>query len=629
MSILNKYKRWMPMLIPINDEYMDFVISQDGTPSIPYNGNLTERCLAAYVDFANRNSVSNGKAMSLPDYAWEKSVNEGVSLYNIGYTGIDNGLLYYGGWGRVSNKQFFDIFTKSKYEIEAGDMRLKMHAVTGNSEVYSYDYKEINREERYYALKGGFFQGFYKLFGSKYEILPQYIQDGWNLEIVIRPKDYEIKDNTLNKTHEGNEGIFFYMGTRAENKFAQFYNTDLSKYQERKQREVQLCEDILNGELYIKEVEPDECNNYYQEDEPTFSVIMKSYNDSLRGDKKFNKMKAGWLTYFMNTYGYSEYNNCDCPDRSDTIIIPDEKENCSNYFADDFLSDCDNSFTFDPEYFEGDVVISGATLTTADGVPIEANGYYEIETDNKFLTFNRTKYGFTTANFDEDTVVVLTGITNNFDGNLFLLMNRTPNGYTTETIHEYYAKEGNKYDPIPSIKGNSFALKYNEDGSIGYRYLIKSCDTESGFEIVEESTFPGMIKKNEWNIINVAFRVLDGALDDCGKPLGPRKIKIYIYINGYLKFVSKELPDFNFRELDEIAEKQEGVPFNISVGGGTQGLCDSIWLDYWKAFEKILPIEENFAGTFIGDIRSFKFYTCPLEYAEVRNNYLYERHKRK
>ena len=103
-----------------------------------------------------------------------------------------------------------------------------------------------------------------------------------------------------------------------------------------------------------------------------------------------------------------------------------------------------------------------------------------------------------------------------------------------------------------------------------------------------------------------------------------RKMKIYVYVNGYLKFISKLLPEFDFRELNEIFEKQEGVPFNISVGGGTQGLCDSVFVDYNMAFEKILPIEQNFAGTFIGDIKSFRFYTCPLEYTEIKNNFLYD-----
>ena len=47
-------------------------------------------------------------------------------------------------------------------------------------------------------------------------------------------------------------------------------------------------------------------------------------------------------------------------------------------------------------------------------------------------------------------------------------------------------------------------------------------------------------------------------------------------MNGKLVLISKELPTFNFRELNDTPDKQEGVPFNISVGGGTQGLSDVI-----------------------------------------------------
>ena len=51
MSILNKYKRWVPMLLPVNDEYWDFVLSQDGTPSIGVSPKLNENCLSAYISF--------------------------------------------------------------------------------------------------------------------------------------------------------------------------------------------------------------------------------------------------------------------------------------------------------------------------------------------------------------------------------------------------------------------------------------------------------------------------------------------------------------------------------------------------------------------------------------------------
>ena len=106
-------------------------------------------------------------------------------------------------------------------------------------------------------------------------------------------------------------------------------------------------------------------------------------------------------------------------------------------------------------------------------------------------------------------------------------------------------------------------------------------------------------------------------------------MKIFIYVNGYLKLVSQELPEFRFRELNEYYDKQEGVPFSISLGGGTQGLAESMWIDnYTRPYCRILPIEENFGGSFIGDIRSFKFYDCQMQYNEIKNNYLFENNER-
>ena len=42
---------------------------------------------------------------------------------------------------------------------------------------------------------------------------------------------------------------------------------------------------------------------------------------------------------------------------------------------------------------------------------------------------------------------------------------------------------------------------------------------------------------------------------------------------------------------------------------------------------RVYPIEENFAGTFIGYIKSFKFYNCLEEYMNINNNFKYEMDK--
>ena len=655
MSILNKYKRWGPMLIPVDDEYWDFVLSQDGTPSIPFSARLTDRCLSSYIEFGDHACQEKNGVHSYPENVWEKCVNEGAYLDNIGFTGVDNGLIYYGGWERVSNKEFYEYLTNSVISIESGDCKLHLHSVTGNTGVYSYPMEYV--DGKYYTLYGGFFQGFYKLYGFDYQVLPQYIEDEWNIEITLRPRYIFQDEKTLNMTHPNNEGIFFYMGTRAEDKFIQLYNTDLSKYKERVQPDRKPCgsdyfiiDEIGEGSDFdydyanCGKCEPESdypfayetscCEDPKDEDCGCGKSIKKVQEKS---KKDFNKKKARYFAYFLNTYGYSEFSDCGCGKKTKEKTIDGKDCECSRkYFSDGYIGknsgkEILNYLDSDAakNYIEEDIVISGKTLYTANGIPVEESGYYEIKTDNKFLTFNRTKYGFTTSNWDEDTVVILTGSTNDLrTGNLFLLMNRTKSGYTTETIDQYYSKNRKEYDFISDILGNAFALKRNADGSISYRYLVLDCEKEERYSVLEETSFPGLLNENEWATVNVKFRIINGnGLDDCGRPYVKRKMKIYIYVNGYLKFVSKELPEFNFRELKGQKEKQEGVPFNISVGGGTQGLCDSVWLDHWKAFEKILPIEENFAGTFIGDIKTFRFYTCKLEYAEIRNNWLYNRAK--
>ena len=104
-----------------------------------------------------------------------------------------------------------------------------------------------------------------------------------------------------------------------------------------------------------------------------------------------------------------------------------------------------------------------------------------------------------------------------------------------------------------------------------------------------------MVKYDEWNQVNVKI-----------SKISVDKMKILIYVNKFLVFVSKELPLFNFRALDEVSQKQEAVPYNISLGGGSLGLLETIIPNYYAVSEYILPIEQHFCGSFLGDIKSFK-----------------------
>ena len=529
MAILNKYKKkWKTNLFLRKDNYYDFVLSLDNAHTVLLDGNLTERCLVNNIDTNKEECIPDGETlMSDGEHSYEHAYNDNLTLKNIGFTGIDTSLIEFDK-DTITTDKVINLVQNTVLQIDSGDTRLQLFPVGGNTKLYDYPC-EVARDGEgetgttYYKLNGGFLQGFYKTCDNAYEILPQYINGAWNLEFVIRPRsDYQESGNTLNAMYPNNKGIFFYMGTRAENKFVEYYDCDLSKYPLR----------TYTGETTAQTVTTGDTN----------------------------------------------------------------------------------------------------PILTSEGHEILNEHTYDITTDNGYLIYDRTCDGFTTDTWKRGDTLRLTLEDRNIDVNLFLLMNRTCTGLTTDDFEEYLKehpelRRNEKCDIKKDLIKNAFALKVNDDFSIGYKYLIRDCDNEEGWSIKEENGLPNAIKDGEWNVINVMFKILDGGTDKCGVPLGERKMKMYIYVNGYLKFVSQELPEFDFRELNDYCDKQEGVAFNISLGGGTQGLMESVWLDKMYGSEHIFPLEANYAGSFIGDIRSFKFYDCQLQYNEIKNNYLFETSK--
>ena len=529
MAILNKYKKkWKTLLLLRKDRYDDFVLSLDNTKAVPLDGKLTEDYLISYIDTNNPECIIDGSLLfSDSKHNYENAINDNVSLTNIGFTGIDTSIVPFDK-DNVDMDEFIDIVQMSALDITSGDTRLQLLTVSGNTKLYDYPCEIVSESgDTYYKLNGGFLQGFYKTCDGKYEVLPQYINNAWNLEFVIRPRsDYQESGNTINNIYPENSGIFFYMGTRAENKFVEYFG----------------CKDI--DKYPLREVSGD--------------TSVETSSETLKD-------------------------------------IP--------------------------------------LLTTSEGHIAESGIEYDITTDNAYLIYDRTCDGYTTDTWTRGDTLRLTLKHRDIEDNLYTLMNRTCRGFTTNSLEKYLEKHPEKYTKnkcniIGDLIGNAFALKVNEDGSVGYKYLIRDCNNENKFSIAEENGFPGAILYDEWNVINVMFKILNGEADKCGVPLGERKMKIYIYVNGYLKFISKELPEFNFRELNDFCDKQEGVAFNISLGGGTQGLMESVWFNKMTGSKHIFPLEQNFAGSFIGDIRSFKFYDCQLQYNQIKNNYIYEINKK-
>jgi hypothetical protein len=86
----------------------------------------------------------------------------------------------------------------------------------------------------------------------------------------------------------------------------------------------------------------------------------------------------------------------------------------------------------------------------------------------------------------------------------------------------------------------------------------------------------------------------------------------------------EDFKEFVARPLNTDSSMQVGVPYNFSVGGGSQGLLESMTFDGQDPSDLGLAIETNFAGTFIGLISQFSFSICDLNWVDIQNRYKYE-----
>lgn len=588
---------------------------------------------AKYYDFmlykgeTQHQDVSSLENMSLVDFSnldivdgilyskttWSGATNNGVELNNIGFTGMDNGLISFKK-DRITNADFLELLLNSKYTVEEGDKRLFLTPITGNTQMYDYPMFLYNDDsEKYIVCKGGFYQGFFKLQDQEYEVLPYKLDNEWVMHFEVRPRtDYDVQSNTVNYTHENNSGIFFFMGIRAENKFWPFYKTNSSVMNN-------LLKPDAQNEGYF-----DGCGESGQTYDTHKNDVVFLENEWVADEGPKEIVNDGYFAvgdgYFAPDFSSSSKDYV--KPNTNTMIGCNGKCKCDEYFHDGYYDDRkpeidNNKFVVD-EFIGSGATISENGYANNDGYHMREYGIEEIVTDNKFLLFDRTKSGFTVDTWEEGTKLILTRRQQWPNANYFTLMNRTCTGYTVDTIQNYNEENQYDYNIHKDIRGNVFALRIREDGAIGYRYGVLDCENDNRYSVIEEYSKPGMVKNDEWNSINVRYSVLNGYRNGCDDR--NRKMRIYIYVNGFLVFVSKNIDAFLFKHIDsESSTKQEGVPYNISLGGGTLGLMESILPNYYAISDYILPIERDFCGTFIGDIKSFKMYGGFINYSTIRN----------
>jgi hypothetical protein len=616
MSNLNNFNFNKLDLRLSNSDYWDFFIANDD-----FFGNgvdlTSPDCFVVHYDFNQlatyeNNSLSANTILSL--VTWADATNTGYTFDTIGLTGIDNGLITFDkSLSDTSNQELLLALTGSTLLIPAGDNRLQMSKVTGTTADIKYPIKIISGTTIYAQLCGGFYQGYYKIDGYSYEVLPTRVNQAWVAEFWLNPQDICVPSGTiLNDIYPNNKGFFFYMGTRAENKFWNIWegaDTGCTK-------DCTIpngCTDILSEWCTI----PKETDISFVGD---YNVLIPLSPPQL----EINLITNPFLVYgratskpYQGTSGSSatflgdENGNFIVSENNDYILAePSTLFNNSNEPT--AVSSTGNTCNCSSCKSSGDGLGSQTICTyKKNGIVVVKQKKRITNTQNPFLIYGRSNAGQSCR---------CSSCSDTSDG----LANQTICTFSgfTSTIDEL----DNKVDVID----NALGFRIKDDGSIGYRLLTYTgqCITDtvgiqtyvSGATIEEAYSEPDMVKPDEWSYVTIRF--VTDYKDDCElKSTKARKGKLMFYVNAKLKFVVNDFDEFIAKRLNEYKDKQIGVPFNMSLGGGSQGLLESQTFDGLDPNDRGLLIEKNFAGTFIGGIEQFKFNICDLNYNDIQYNY--------
>lgn len=498
----------------------DLIAENDGNRLpifIDLNNSLTnQKLIIKFDEFNINNTLVSKNYYNL--YSFDLSCYSAFTgTCDVGLVGTDNGLYT----GLTGQTLYYSMGVRDDYKFNPYyyDRRMKFHMVTGytlppnevfsgrpKNVIYNMMTKSASTVGYYQDLYGGFYQGFYKLFGYDYEIFPERVNKGWTMETVIKPRIRDSfcinpsEEEYLNTIYPDNSGIFFYFGTRAENKY---------------------------------------------------------YHYASGSPESFS-------SYTRATTGLTEITSCAC---SDTGIT---NANCVMVYP------------------------QSATTTVHNlGCPCGCNST-EIQslppTDPKMdVLSNALSIRFSGCQANPRICVKVIKIT----GDCVTTGTCSTTGVTFQTgytITEICSPP--IYDVCDYVCSAITTDRWVMISAVFERYTtIEDCDLLNlgGLNTIRNVTYQSILDGSAYNLImppethigslkeDKVYRISFDRewFDEAWYRLG----KLKIYVNGYYFMVIENFEEIIPRELNTEKEKQVGVPFNISWGGGTQGLHDNLIFD--------------------------------------------------
>ena len=554
----------------------------------------------------------------------------GHTSCDIGLTGMDNGLVnsLTGQTITFTNGLLDDSLKFNRLNF---DRRLKMFQVTGHTGSPNIRFSGFNKtllyevvskngiyEGSYHELYGGFYQGFYKLFGYDYNIFPDRMNKGWSVEMLLKPRlidEYFPNSNetTLNVIYPENKNTFFYLGTRAENKF--YHHADgspssLTGYTR------------VTTELQDK-LETCACCN---------SGVSNSRCIYVYPPRSLNGFHDQHTNYGCNSCGCSSCNatsgntcvtgctTCGCvPEIFDTCGWECKEHTCGTGHTSSVENTCESDPLFDSMSNALSFRLCGDPKNPQIGVRVlRMTG--DCETSGTCSTTGITyTTGYTIDDYCSEPIYPRCQIENPawLNDEHWFQLNAVWERYTWFDYCDLYYKGGT--------------------GDITTKSYLNSLSNNSISLVTPEFTHLGATPAEQIELVNLNEKwLIDKAF---------RKGRLKLYVNGKLFHTIEDFEEIIPRALNTDKEKQVGVPFNISWGGGTQGLRENLifsstTLPYgpyiqdpesfpdtvlnnttFNGLSTNILIEKYFAGTFEGGISQFRMYVNPMSAPEVKHNF--------